>query len=246
MIRTVLVEDEQLARDRLRQLLSAFEDINIVGEAGDGEQAIEKILETQPDLVFLDVQMPGCNGLEVVRSLPSPHPRIIFCTAFDQYAVDAFEVHAVDYLLKPVSRVRLAKAIDRVRRSAPAELEASLEKVVRTTLLAPSRFLAKRGSKFHVIPQQKVLYFASEEGLTKLCTENEYYWMEPTLNELEQHLDPSMFFRISRASIVNLDAVREVFPIAGGYGEVLLKSGVRLDVSRRRLKELMQKLQGET
>ena len=109
MIRVMLVDDEQAARERLRQLLGPIPGLEIVGEAADGEQAIERIVELRPDLVLLDIQMPGCTGLEVAASLPSPRPRIIFCTAFDQYAVDAFELHAVDYLLKPVNRVRLAR-----------------------------------------------------------------------------------------------------------------------------------------
>jgi len=117
MIRALIVDDEQAARDRLRQLLSSAEDITFVAEAENGDQALEKILETQPDLVFLDIHMPGRSGLEVAASLQAPRPKIIFCTAFDQYAIEAFELHAVDYLLKPVSRARLAQSVDRVRES---------------------------------------------------------------------------------------------------------------------------------
>ena len=104
MIRALVVDDEQTARDRLRRLLSAFDDVEVIGEAEDGEQAIERITEQQPNLVFLDIQMPGCSGMEVAASLRSPQPKIIFCTAYEEYAVDAFELHAVDYLLKPVNR----------------------------------------------------------------------------------------------------------------------------------------------
>ena len=244
MIRTLLVDDEPTARDRLRQLLGAFQDVEIVDEAEDGAQAIEKILEVRPDLVFLDVQMPECSGLEVVTSLSSPRPRIIFCTAYDQYAVDAFELHAVDYLLKPVSRARLAQALERVRGLEPRSQEAALEKASERARRLPSRFLAKKAGKFRVIFQQDVIYFASEEGLTQLHTGEQYYWMEPTLNDLENRLDPAAFCRISRAAIVNLDAIREVSPLTGGSGEVLMKNGVRLDVSRRRFRELIEKLTG--
>ncbi len=107
-MKVLLVDDEELARSRLRSLLQGYDDIQIVGEAQDGEEAIERIDELKPDLVFLDIQMPGCSGTDVVQSLPSPRPRIIFCTAFDQYALDAFELAALDYLLKPVTRARLA------------------------------------------------------------------------------------------------------------------------------------------
>ncbi len=118
MIRTLLVDDERPARDRLRQLLSGFSDVEVVGEAEDGDQALERIAETHPDLLFLDIQMPGRTGLEVAMSLEPPRPKIIFCTAFDQYAIEAFEHNAVDYLLKPVSRMRLGKAMDHLRQSA--------------------------------------------------------------------------------------------------------------------------------
>src|SRR5215208_7367452 len=114
-LRTLLVDDEQPARDRLRQLLAGNDAAEIVGEAEDGVQAIERVGELSPDILLLDIQMPGCSGLEVAASLGRPRPAIIFCTAFDQYAVDAFELQAVDYLLKPVNRARLASALDRVR-----------------------------------------------------------------------------------------------------------------------------------
>ena len=106
MIRALLVDDEEPARDRLRSLLADFDDVHIVGEAADGDEALQKIAETRPDLVFLDIQMPGRSGMEVAASLPPPRPRIVFCTAFDQYAIDAFEHHALDYLLKPLNRDR--------------------------------------------------------------------------------------------------------------------------------------------
>jgi two-component system, LytTR family, response regulator len=244
MMRTLIVDDEEPARDRLRQLLSSIDDVEIVGEAGDGEQAIQQILELRPDLVFLDIQMPACSGLEVAASLPSPRPRIIFCTAFDQYAVDAFELHAIDYLLKPVSRARLADALSRARQAQPDKQESDLETLTQSGRTRPTRFLAKRGARFRVIAGTEVLYFASEEGLTKLCVADQHYWMEPTLNDLEARLDPVVFFRISRAAIVNLDSIQEVFPMPGGHGEVLLRNGTRLEISRRRFKELLEKLEG--
>lgn len=127
MIRTLLVDDEAPARERLRQLLDQWPDVDVVGEAADGEEALAKISDMQPDLVFLDIQMPGRNGMEVAASLVPPRPCVIFCTAFDRYAVDAFEQHAMDYLLKPVSRVRLEKALRRVRELVQAEQERSHE-----------------------------------------------------------------------------------------------------------------------
>ena len=121
MIRALVVDDEPAARERLSQLLAPYDDVEVVGEAADGEQAVERIRELKPDLVLLDIQMPGCSGIEVAASLPAPRPKIVFCTAYDEYAVDAFELHAVDYLLKPVNRARLEKTLQRVRDSGGAD-----------------------------------------------------------------------------------------------------------------------------
>jgi len=243
-MRVLIVDDEPLARDRLRLLLSAFDDVEIVGEAEDGEQAIERIGQFEPDLVLLDIQMAGCSGIEVASSLPSPRPKIIFCTAFDQHAVDAFELCAVDYLLKPVNRTRLAAAIERARASSAAEVNANVDRVMQNRRMAPLRFLGRRGSRVVVIPQKDVVYWGLEGGLTRLYTAGQSYVMEPALNELERRLDPAVFCRISRTAIVNLDYVAEVNMLVGGYGDALLKTGLRLEVSRRRVRILMAKLEG--
>src|SRR5687767_8130400 len=161
-IRALLVDDEEPARERLRQLLFAIPEIEIVGDAEDGIQAIERINELSPDLVLLDIQMPGCSGLEVAASLGRPRPAVIFCTAFDQYAVDAFELSALDYLLKPVNRARLAAALDRVRAAcaqAPAGRDRALEQLTQATGMAPTRFLARRGNRFRVVPSGDVVAF---------------------------------------------------------------------------------------
>lgn len=244
MIRVLVVDDEQPARERLRELLGAFQEVQIVGEADCGEQAIERINQLRPDLVLLDIQMPACNGLEVAASLVSPRPRIIFCTAFEQYAVDAFELAAADYLLKPVSRVRLAEALGRVQKRDNLQADADVDRVMRRPRMTPTRFLGRRGSRFVVIPQGDVVYLGSEGGLTKLHTTNQHYVMEPSLNDFDCRLDPGVFFRVSRTAIVNLGYVAEVDAQAGGYGEVVLKNGVRLEVSRRRWRLLLAKLQG--
>lgn len=240
MIRALLVDDEQPARDRLRLLLAEVEDVEIVGEADDGERAMEQIAALRPTVVFLDIQMPGCTGMEVAASLPEPRPHIVFCTAYDEYAVDAFELHAVDYLLKPVSRARLQKALDRVRRGAPSE--EGMDRAGRAG--APTRFLARKGTAYRVVPAREVLCFVSENGLTKLQAAGDHYWMAPTLNDLEVRLDARHFFRVSRAAIVNLDAVRQVVPNETGGGELTLRDGSRVQVSRRRFRELTDRLGG--
>jgi two-component system LytT family response regulator len=243
-MRVLIVDDERPARDRLRQLLNGFDGLEIAGEADDGEHAIERIRELRPDLVFLDIQMAGCSGIEVAVSLPLPRPKIIFCTAFDQYAVDAFELCAVDYLLKPISRARLADAIGRVQTLGTAAIDANVDQIVRRPRMAPARFLGRRGARFIVVPQKDVVYFGSESGLTKLYTTDHHYVMEPTLNDFETRVDPDAFCRVSRTVLVNLDYVAEVEMVAGGYGEVVLTTGARLEVSRRRVKDLIEKLGG--
>lgn len=242
MLRVLLVDDEEPARERLRRLLAEAGEVEIVGEADDGEQAMEQIAALIPDVVFLDIQMPGGSGLEVASSLGTPRPRIIFCTAFEQHAVDAFELNAVDYLLKPVSRARLQKALQRVRGATP-DADQALDQAVRVSG-APTRFLARRGAAFRVVPSAEVLGFLSEGGLTKLQAAGQHYWMQPTLNDLEARLDPRQFLRISRAAIVNLDAVRDVTPLGGGQGQVTLSDGTRLEVSRRRYSQLTERLSG--
>ena len=223
MLRTLIVDDEELARDRLRELLKPFPDIDVVAEAEDGEEAIAKIARLRPDLVFLDIQMPAVSGVEVAASLSSPRPSIVFCTAYDQYAVDAFDVHAVDYLLKPVNRARLAKAIERARAASPEQMDSLVDNATRALGSHPSRFLGKKGHTFHVIPQSDITYFSSEGGLTKMCTNETHYWVQPTLNDLETRVDPRVFYRISRSAMVHLNAIREVAPLIGGYGEIVLE-----------------------
>jgi two-component system LytT family response regulator len=224
-------------------MLSLIPDLEVCGEAADGEMAVAQIMGLRPDLVFLDIQMPGSSGLEVVASLPQPRPKIIFCTAFDQYAVDAFELNAVDYLLKPVTRTRLAQAVERVRRATP-EADAELERVIQTARSTNTRLVARCGDRYRVVPHQAVLYFSSEGGLSRLHAADRTYVLEPTLNDLEARLDPVLFFRISRGTIVNLDVVAEVLPLVGGVAEVVLKNGVHLEVSRRRVRELLERLSG--
>ena len=243
-LRALLVDDEQPARERLRRLLASHGEIEIVGEASDGREAIEKVLEIRPDIVFLDIQMPGCTGLEVVASLPAPRPRVIFCTAYDHYAVDAFELRALDYLLKPINRARLDEALARLEAGGAPDLDSAQAPPAEGWSGYPARFLARRSSRYHVVPREDALYLATEEGITRLQTKQHHYWMQPSLSELERRLDPARFCRVSRGAIVNLDAVREVHPAPGGGGVAHLSDGTRLEVSRRRFRTLLDRLSG--
>ena len=242
-MRTLIVDDEEPARVRMRQLLAGAEDVEVVGEALDGVEAMEKVAELAPDVVLLDIQMPGCSGLEVAASLPRPRPAIIFCTAFDQYAVDAFELRAVDYLLKPVNRARLHAALARLREQRATVREQHLDAVSRIDSVAPTRFLAKKGTRFRIVPRQDVVAFTFHEGLTRLHTATEQLWMQPTLVALARRLDPRAFLQISRTAIVNLDAIREARPFSDGTGEVVLTNGLTFPVTRRRWRLLMERLE---
>lgn len=251
MIRTLLIDDEQPARERLRQLLAAHGDVEIVGEAEDGVQAAERIAELAPDLVLLDIQMPGASGLDVAASLGTPRPAVIFCTAFDQYAVDAFELSALDYLLKPVNRARLAASLDRVRvarrdqgvETGPGRgADRALAALAQADGMAPARFLARRGARFKVVPAAEVVAFTFVDGITHLVTATEQLSMQPTLAALARRLDPRDFFQVSRTAIIRLDAVKEAKPFSDGTGEIVLANGQTMVVARRRWRELLARL----
>jgi two-component system LytT family response regulator len=245
LIRVLIVDDEAPTRVRLRQLLSAHADIEIAGEAESGAEAMRMAAEFHPAAILLDIQMPGCSGIDVAASLPRPRPHIVFCTAYDQYAVEAFELHAVDYLLKPIGRARLAQALERLRALPPAgEGDDPLDRAIRGQRSSPARFLVRGGGHYLVIHEARVLYFGTGGSLTRLVADKGEYWMDPTLNDLERRLDPARFFRISRAALINLNAVAAVVPLTGGSGEVLLKNGQRLEVTRRRFRDLLQSLSG--
>ena len=245
MIRVLIADDEAPTRVRLRQLLAAHPDVEVAGEAGSGVEAIQIAAELHPDAILLDIQMPGCSGIDVAACLAQPRPHIIFCTAYDQYAVEAFELHAVDYLLKPIGRARLAQALEHLRALPPAaEREASLDRAIRGQPPSPARFLVRNGSHYLVVHESRALYFGTEGSLTRLVADKGEYWMDPTLNDLERRLDPARFFRISRAALINLNAVTEVIPLPGGSGEVLLRNGQKLEVARRRFRDLLQSLAG--
>lgn len=245
MIRALLVDDEQPARDRLRQLLAAHEDVEVVGEAEDGVHAAERIAELAPDVVFLDIQMPGASGLDVAASLGGHRPLVVFCTAFDQYAVDAFELSATDYLLKPINRARLASALDRVRHASGTDgFSRSFASATRAAGLSPTRFLARRGARYKVIPLADVVAFTFIDGVTRVVTATDTLSMQPSLAALGRRLDPERFCQVSRTVLVHLEAVREARPFADGTGEVLLSNGQTVPVTRRRWRVLIDKLEG--
>ncbi len=250
-MRTLIVDDEEPARSRLRKLLADHLIIEVVGEAKDGVEALAQINKLNPDLVFLDVQMPGLNGLEVLRSLPEgkPWPLVIFATAFDQYALAAFDANAVGYLLKPIDRDKLAAAVGRAARlldaaGGQATERAKLDALAQATKDELLSVVARFRTRFVLIPVQEAFAFWMEDGLVKVKTVGALYRTDYSLDALEGRL-PEGFFRAHRSAIVNLALVDEVRPTANGAFLLVLKDEAKtqIKVSERQAPVLRKRLQ---
>src|SRR5262245_26506778 len=250
-LKTLLIDDETSARSRLRKLLAAHRDVQILGEACDGLQALERIQHLRPDLIFLDVQMPGMSGFEVLDSLPkqSPSPLVIFTTAFDDYALAAFEVNASGYLLKPVSRERLSETLDRARKLMLSESLALQEqdRIQRTAAAAAAplhQLVGRRRDRFILIPLDQVLLISVEDGLVKIRTQNEIVWTDYLLNDLQARLPEPPFFRARRSVIVNMHKVKEIAPYFKSTYLLILNdpNHTQVQVSERQSKRLRQLL----
>ena len=248
-VRAVIVDDEPLARTRLKRLLAAHPAIEIAGEAGDGEAACRVIDEVSPDLVFLDVQMPGLSGFDVLARLRA-RPRVIFITAHDEFAVRAFEEQAVDYLLKPVEPARLERALARVTGTDRAgdrieeERLARLIDAVERRSAGPRRIAVRRGPKVILVEPASILFCRAEDKYTVLYTAEGEHILDRTIEDLEQSLDPSTFLRIHRSVLVNLACVRDLTAVEGGRFVVSLKDSPRttLYASRAGAKLLRDRL----
>jgi DNA-binding LytR/AlgR family response regulator len=247
-VRAVLVDDEPLARTRLRRLLAEHPDVEIVGDAADGDAALTLLAQAEPDLVFLDVQMPGLSGFDVLARLET-RPHIIFVTAHDEFAVRAFEEQAVDYLLKPVEPARLARALARVTGTRPAERDAGerLERLLAAVVRAkepPRRIAVRRGAKVTLVEPESVIFCRAEDKYAVLYTAEGEHVVDRTIEELDQTLDPTVFLRIHRSAIVNLAFVRDLTALEGGRFMVTLKdaAGTQLFASRNGAKLLREKL----
>jgi two-component system LytT family response regulator len=241
-MRVLIVDDEAPARERLKRHLSQVEGVEVVGEAGNGLQAVEMIEARSPELVLLDIQMPGLDGFGVVEALEDP-PAIVFVTAYDQYAIRAFEVHALDYLLKPFSQERLAKAIGRAR-TAIAEgrdLSAQLRPLL-DDLAAEGRYLTRLAvhhrERIRVLDAHQVDWIGIEDEQVRVHVGDQAYPIRRTLTELEARLDPKCFFRAHRSAIVNLDRVQEVIPWFKGSHILRLTTGAEVDLSRAQARTL--------
>ena len=248
-LRVVVVDDEDLARGYLCELLAIHPDIHVVAQCANGFEAVKAIVETSPDLLFLDVQMPKLDGFEVLELVnPAQAPVVIFVTAYDQYAMRAFDAQAVDYLLKPFGAERFERALERARarlgeRRALPEIAAQ----VRAGAGRPQRIVVKDGTRVHVIPVARLDYVTAEDDYVALHSEGKSYLKQQPIAALEELLDPACFVRIHRSAIVNLERVARIEPYGKESRIAILADGTRLPVSRTgyaRLLEAMGDSQG--
>jgi two-component system LytT family response regulator len=248
--RVVIADDEPLARERLRMLLAAEPWVDVVRECNDGTAAVAAIRDLQPDLIFLDLQMPGATGFEVIEQVgPARMPAVVFVTAYDQYALRAFEVRALDYLLKPFDRERFQQALVRAReqlqRAVDGELERRLLALVQD-IHQPARhadrFVVKAGGRVYFVRAGDVDWIEAAGNYVKLHAGADTHLLRETMTAIEAELDPDVFFRIHRCHIVNLERVKELQPWVNGEYVACLKDGTKLALSRGYRERLHAKL----
>ena len=249
-IRALIVDDEPLARERLANLLQPLEDIEIVGQCRDGEEAITSIVDLTPDLVFLDVQMPHMNGFDVIEAVGSERmPLVIFVTAYDQHALRAFQVRALDYLLKPFDRERFADALQRARkaieRNETGDLGRrllALVKDLRKDQPRAERLVVKSGGRLFFLRADEIDWVEAAGNYVRLHVGTTAHLLRETMNAIEGRLDPEKFFRIHRSRIVNMERIQEMQPWLNGEYAVVLRTGTRLTLSRGYREKLQERL----
>lgn len=223
-IRALIADDEPLARKKIRTLLERETDVEVAGECGSGPEAAKLISELEPNLVFLDIEMPELDGLSLLERLGPQVPAVIFVTAYDQYAVRAFDVEALDYLLKPIDRRRFQTALDRAReRLRPSEPEAR----------ALSRLLVRSGDRLQVLKVDDLDWVEAADNYVKVHALGQTHLLRETLARLKSRLDPARFLRIHRSTLVNVERIHSLYPLFHGDQMVVLRDGTELTASRR-------------
>jgi two-component system LytT family response regulator len=240
-MRAIIIDDERLARAELRKLLQDFPEVEVVDEAANAEEGISKIEAQNPDLIFLDIQMPGRTGFDMLSSLEKS-PNVIFTTAYDEYALKAFEVNALDYLLKPVEPKRLADAIQKLHFSETRDAVSNGENINRSLLTEHDQVFVKDGERCWFVKLSDIRLFESVGNYAKVFFGNNKPLILKSLNALEERLDEKMFFRANRKHIVNLRMIDKIEPYFNGGLLLELKGGEKIEVSRRqtvKFKEMM-------
>jgi two-component system LytT family response regulator len=235
-IRVIIADDEVLARQKLRQFLLDETEVEIVGEGATALETIDLIQFTKPNLVFLDIQMPGMDGFDVIAACPkdgNEQPRIIFTTAYDGYALRAFEVNAVDYLLKPFTRERLKLAIQRAKNHIQTHEPSSTHGNANTVPAYHTRVVFKSKGRIVFLPVEEIRWVGAEENYLRICTVRETHLLRETMAKFEEKLDPMVFLRVHRSTIVNLHYVKEIRTDSQeGDATVIMRDGQRIPVSR--------------
>lgn len=243
-IRAVIVDDEDLARQVVRELLAEHAEIEVVAECSNGFEAVKAVTELKPDLLFLDIQMPKLDGFEVLE-LIGTDMAIVFATAYDQHALRAFEVHAVDYLLKPFGAERFEQALTRAKQRLGGKLPpvSELKAATRAPGEYAERIVVREGTRVHIIPVAKLDFVEAQDDYIALASEGKKHLKQQTISSLESSLDPKHFLRIHRSYVVNLERVTKIEPFAKDTHVAILRDGSRLPVSRSgygRLREVLE------
>lgn len=248
-MKVLVADDEQPARNKIISFLKIEKEVDLILEALDGVETINQIKNEKPDIVFLDIQMPGLNGFEVIEKIGvEKMPPVVFVTAYDQFAINAFDVNAVDYLLKPFDKERFLKSFNRVtekiklKKGKSDELEPVLKEVKKERKIL-ERFLINVGSKYFFVAVGEILFISSAEKYVELHTAKGKYLIRDTMNNVEESLDPEMFVRIHRSYIVNIEQIKEMQPCSHGDYLVIIKNGDKIQMSRRFRDRLIHKKQ---
>lgn len=238
-MKTLIVDDERLARKELNSILAEFTEIEVIGEAVNADDAYEKINQLNPDLIFLDIQMPGKTGFELLESLEKV-PKVIFTTAYDQFALKAFDYNALDYLLKPIDSERLANAIAKLKEEKPSTINQEVQQPHK--LMPSDQVFVKDGEKCWFVKLENIRLFESDGNYIKVYFETFRPMIHKSLNALDEKLDDRSFFRASRKHIINLGWVDTIEPWFNGGLMVQLKGGERVEVSRRQASRFKEKM----
>lgn len=245
-IRTLIIEDELPARNLLRTFLQSFEEIDLIGEYGDGFGGLKAINELQPDLIFLDIQMPKLTGFEMLELLDEL-PEVIFTTAYDQYAIQAFELNAVDYLMKPFAKQRLRQAVDKVvaRFAKKYPATQNVQKLARHLHDTPrpiDRIVVKMGSKIHIIPLEQIEQIDAQDDYVMIHSPQGRFLKKETMNYFEEHLPATQFLRVHRSHIININQIQRIEQYGKESYILMLKNNNKVNVSKSRIKELKKEL----